>query len=429
MLGYVSDAALAELYRRCAVFCYPSLGEGFGLPVLEAMAAGRGGAHLRGLLAAGGRRRRGRVRRSHCTREHRAPGCARARRGARRAELAARARARAEFSWERFASVTLETLDRAAAGRRAVLRGAGRLSPMPARASFLTSTRTTRTTSADGVLHGLRTLLRAPTWSTSRRRSSCTTAIRPSVVARALRTRLHASTACSRTSPVDRDRALERARAGEFDLVVFARHLGHLRALRRARAARCEGIPRWRCSTERIARSPIRTRGCGGASPGGGAAARAQARAVLQARAHAADRLVPLLPAATARARRTAPSIRAMREISFSIPAEKILTSAPDERKAPAVRQPRRRPGSGAAQLGVETAYAFDDEADYYADLQQSRFGITVKRAGWDCLRHYEQAANGCVPLLSRSGPQARRAARRTGWTTPTASPTATSMS
>lgn len=40
ILGHVSDAALAELYRRCAVFCYPSLGEGFGLPVLEAMAAG-----------------------------------------------------------------------------------------------------------------------------------------------------------------------------------------------------------------------------------------------------------------------------------------------------------------------------------------------------------------------------------------------------
>jgi len=39
VLGHVSDAALAELYRRCAIFCYPSLGEGFGLPVLEAMAA------------------------------------------------------------------------------------------------------------------------------------------------------------------------------------------------------------------------------------------------------------------------------------------------------------------------------------------------------------------------------------------------------
>jgi glycosyltransferase involved in cell wall biosynthesis len=40
VLGHVTDATLAELYRRCAVFCYPSLYEGFGLPVLEAMAAG-----------------------------------------------------------------------------------------------------------------------------------------------------------------------------------------------------------------------------------------------------------------------------------------------------------------------------------------------------------------------------------------------------
>jgi glycosyltransferase involved in cell wall biosynthesis len=39
-MGHVSDGALAELYRRCTLFCYPSLGEGFGLPVLEAMAAG-----------------------------------------------------------------------------------------------------------------------------------------------------------------------------------------------------------------------------------------------------------------------------------------------------------------------------------------------------------------------------------------------------
>jgi glycosyltransferase involved in cell wall biosynthesis len=38
--GYVPDDQLALLYRRCALFAYPSLGEGFGLPVLEAMAAG-----------------------------------------------------------------------------------------------------------------------------------------------------------------------------------------------------------------------------------------------------------------------------------------------------------------------------------------------------------------------------------------------------
>jgi glycosyltransferase involved in cell wall biosynthesis len=38
--GYVSDEDLAWWYRAAAVFVYPSLLEGFGLPVLEAMACG-----------------------------------------------------------------------------------------------------------------------------------------------------------------------------------------------------------------------------------------------------------------------------------------------------------------------------------------------------------------------------------------------------
>jgi glycosyltransferase involved in cell wall biosynthesis len=39
-LGYVSDPELRELYRQAAAFVYPSFYEGFGLPVLEAMACG-----------------------------------------------------------------------------------------------------------------------------------------------------------------------------------------------------------------------------------------------------------------------------------------------------------------------------------------------------------------------------------------------------
>lgn len=39
-LGYVQDEDLRALYRLCRVFLYPSLYEGFGLPVVEAMAAG-----------------------------------------------------------------------------------------------------------------------------------------------------------------------------------------------------------------------------------------------------------------------------------------------------------------------------------------------------------------------------------------------------
>lgn len=38
--GFVPDATLAALYRLAAVFVFPSLCEGFGLPPLEAMAAG-----------------------------------------------------------------------------------------------------------------------------------------------------------------------------------------------------------------------------------------------------------------------------------------------------------------------------------------------------------------------------------------------------
>jgi glycosyltransferase involved in cell wall biosynthesis len=39
-LGYVADEDLPALYAEARVFAYPSLAEGFGLPVLEAMAAG-----------------------------------------------------------------------------------------------------------------------------------------------------------------------------------------------------------------------------------------------------------------------------------------------------------------------------------------------------------------------------------------------------
>jgi glycosyltransferase involved in cell wall biosynthesis len=39
-LGFVSDQELLELYNTCALFCYPSVYEGFGLPGIEAMSCG-----------------------------------------------------------------------------------------------------------------------------------------------------------------------------------------------------------------------------------------------------------------------------------------------------------------------------------------------------------------------------------------------------
>lgn len=40
MLGYVDDADLPALYNAATAFVYPSFYEGFGLPILEAMACG-----------------------------------------------------------------------------------------------------------------------------------------------------------------------------------------------------------------------------------------------------------------------------------------------------------------------------------------------------------------------------------------------------
>jgi glycosyltransferase involved in cell wall biosynthesis len=40
VLGYVSAQRLANLYQRASIVAFPSIGEGFGIPVLEAMAHG-----------------------------------------------------------------------------------------------------------------------------------------------------------------------------------------------------------------------------------------------------------------------------------------------------------------------------------------------------------------------------------------------------
>jgi glycosyltransferase involved in cell wall biosynthesis len=40
VLGYVSDSELEDLYRRASLLAFPSLDEGFGMPILDAMARG-----------------------------------------------------------------------------------------------------------------------------------------------------------------------------------------------------------------------------------------------------------------------------------------------------------------------------------------------------------------------------------------------------
>lgn len=49
---------------------------------------------------------------------------------------------------------------------------------------------------------------------------------------------------------------------------------------------------------------------------------------------------------------------------------------------------------------GKLSTYIYDDEESYNKGYRVSRFGTTFKKAGWDCYRHYEILANGCIPYF-----------------------------
>lgn len=248
---------------------------------------------------------------------------------------------------------------------------------------------------ADGLLHGLRTLLGADVVDFPKAEFLYDSY--PLERREALYGRGFSLYGLLPDTPVDRDRAIERARGGEFDLVVFAdiwstfeRFAELARSLSGVPMAVLDGADR---------QEPYPYAGLWWRKPAWWLLPRAHTRA-----AYFKRELTPLTgwfrsylllpPMLAARL----PSIRRMREISFSIPAEKLLSEpypAKQRLLASHVVDPEV-----ASRLGVGTSYAFSDEAAYYADLRASRFGVTVKRAGWDCLRHYEQAANGCVPCF-----------------------------
>jgi hypothetical protein len=49
---------------------------------------------------------------------------------------------------------------------------------------------------------------------------------------------------------------------------------------------------------------------------------------------------------------------------------------------------------------GQPETYLFKDEHSYYEDYQKSYYGVTMKKAGWDCMRHYEILGNYCLPYF-----------------------------
>lgn len=75
--------------------------------------------------------------------------------------------------------------------------------------------------------------------------------------------------------------------------------------------------------------------------------------------------------------------------LQFSIPACKVIRQIPKKDQDFAYLIP-----------GQLETYIYDSESAYYQDYQRSYFGVTCKKLGWDCMRHYEILANGCIPYF-----------------------------
>lgn len=73
--------------------------------------------------------------------------------------------------------------------------------------------------------------------------------------------------------------------------------------------------------------------------------------------------------------------------ISFAIPISKITTVDTPKTK----RLADYKPGM---------AYAYGTEEEYYQGYRESLYGLTHKKSGWDCMRHYEILANKCIPYF-----------------------------
>jgi hypothetical protein len=77
--------------------------------------------------------------------------------------------------------------------------------------------------------------------------------------------------------------------------------------------------------------------------------------------------------------------------ITFSFPEEKIIREIPVKTKLISSLIP-----------GNLSTYIYTNETDYYNEYRNSLFALTTKKAGWDCMRHYEIIANGCIPYFPK---------------------------
>tara|TARA_B100000674_G_scaffold133529_1_gene103145 strand:- start:145 stop:1122 length:978 start_codon:yes stop_codon:yes gene_type:complete len=85
-----------------------------------------------------------------------------------------------------------------------------------------------------------------------------------------------------------------------------------------------------------------------------------------------------------------------IKPITFSYPEEKIgrRTKNKTQKTGTVI------PGDESTYIFRGNCFSFDMEKKYYKDYNKSYFGLTEKKAGWDCMRHYEIMGNYCLPYF-----------------------------
>lgn len=80
--------------------------------------------------------------------------------------------------------------------------------------------------------------------------------------------------------------------------------------------------------------------------------------------------------------------------LSYAVPSELIVEDLPE----------KTEPIAGLMSRAKGGAYRFGpgEQDGYYQQYLQAYFAVTGKRGGWDCLRHLEILANGCIPLFEQ---------------------------
>jgi hypothetical protein len=76
--------------------------------------------------------------------------------------------------------------------------------------------------------------------------------------------------------------------------------------------------------------------------------------------------------------------------VFFAIPEENIIKELPQQK----TRE------SAFIIPGDLSTYIYNNEKEYYNGYAVSKYALTSKKGGWDCLRHYEILANGCIPYF-----------------------------